>query len=75
MFSVIITVDNIFCYYKGLLLRLLRELYQDRVVSKESFDLWKTAEDDLKMGSKTMVVVILNMIFLFGHSDEGEEIT
>ncbi|XP_060846853.1 uncharacterized protein LOC132926503 isoform X2 [Rhopalosiphum padi] len=53
----------------GMVLRLFHTLYQDSIISKESFELWKK-EDEFKTGfdedleTKPMALVVLNSFFL-----------
>ncbi|XP_050535904.1 eukaryotic translation initiation factor 4 gamma 3-like isoform X2 [Daktulosphaira vitifoliae] len=69
-------------YPAGMVLKLFHKLYQDSVISKESFDLWKN-DDVFKPGfdedleTKTMAVVVLNSFFIslaVNDSDEEETI-
>lgn len=61
-----------------MVLRLFNKLYQDSVISKESFELWKK-EDEFKTGfdedleTKTMAVVVLNSFFLSLAANESDE--
>lgn len=62
----------------GMVLRLFHKLYQDSVISKESFELWKK-EDEFKAGfdedleTKTMAVVVLNSFFLSLAANDSDE--
>ncbi|XP_022171727.1 eukaryotic translation initiation factor 4 gamma 3-like isoform X2 [Myzus persicae] len=62
----------------GMVLRLFHKLYQDSVISKESFELWKK-EDEFKTGfdedleTKTMAVVVLNSFFLSLAANDSDE--
>ncbi|KAL4089885.1 hypothetical protein QTP88_024825 [Uroleucon formosanum] len=62
----------------GMVLRLFNKLYQDSVISKESFELWKK-EDEFKPGfdedleTKTMAVVVLNSFFLSLAANDSDE--
>jgi len=60
--------------------KLFHKLYQDSIISKKSFELWKK-EDKFKAGfnedleTKTMAVEVLNSFFLSlvaNDSDENE---
>lgn len=61
-----------------MVLKLFNKLYQDSVISKESFDLWKK-DEEFKPGfgedleTKTMAVVVLNSFFLSLTNDSDEE--
>lgn len=61
-----------------MVLRLFNKLYQDSVISKESFELWKK-EDKFKPGfdedleTKTMAVVVLNSFFLSLAANDSDE--
>lgn len=61
-----------------MVLRLFNKLYQDSVISKESFELWKK-EDEFKPGfdedleTKTMAVVVLNSFFLSLAANDSDE--
>ncbi|KAL5235219.1 hypothetical protein ACI65C_002629 [Semiaphis heraclei] len=56
-------------HHGGMILWLFHKLYQDSVISKESFEVWKK-EDEFKPGfdedleTKTMAIVVLNSFFL-----------
>ncbi|XP_025201815.1 eukaryotic translation initiation factor 4 gamma 3-like isoform X2 [Melanaphis sacchari] len=62
----------------GMVLKLFHKLYQDSVISKESFELWKK-EDEFKAGfdedleTKTMAVVVLNSFFLSLAANDSDE--
>ncbi|XP_025411781.1 eukaryotic translation initiation factor 4 gamma 3-like isoform X3 [Sipha flava] len=62
----------------GMVLKLFHKLYQDSVISKESFDLWKK-EEEFKVGfdedleTKTMAVVVLNSFFLSLQTNDSDE--
>ncbi|KAL5235291.1 hypothetical protein ACI65C_002701 [Semiaphis heraclei] len=62
----------------GMVLRLFHKLYQDSVISKESFELWKK-EDEFKPGfdedleTKTMAVVVLNSFFCSLATNDSDE--
>ncbi|KAF0749869.1 eukaryotic translation initiation factor 4 gamma 3-like isoform X3, partial [Aphis craccivora] len=62
----------------GMVLRLFHKLYQDSVISKESFELWKK-DDEFKSGfdedleTKTMAVVVLNLFFPSLASNDSDE--
>ncbi|XP_050056621.1 eukaryotic translation initiation factor 4 gamma 3-like isoform X2 [Aphis gossypii] len=62
----------------GMVLKLFHKLYQDSVISKESFELWKK-EDEFKSGfdedleTKTMAVVVLNSFFLSLAANDSDE--
>lgn len=57
---------------------LFHKLYQDSIISKESFKLWKK-EDKFKAGfdedieTKTVAVVILNSFFLSLIANDSDE--
>jgi translation initiation factor 4G len=61
-----------------MVLKLFHKLYQDSVISKESFDLWKK-EEEFKVGfdedleTKTMAVVVLNSFFLSLQTNDSDE--
>jgi len=61
-----------------MVLRLFHKLYQDSVISKESFETWKK-EDGFKAGfdedleTKTMAVVVLNSFFLSLAANDSDE--
>ncbi|XP_050429511.1 eukaryotic translation initiation factor 4 gamma 3-like isoform X2 [Adelges cooleyi] len=62
----------------GMVLKLFHKLYQDSVISKESFELWKN-DDVFKPGfdedleTKTMAVVVLNSFFLSLSTNDSDE--
>jgi len=62
----------------GMVLRLFHKLYQDSLISKESFELWKK-DDEFKSGfdedleTKTMAVVVLNLFFLSLAANDSDE--
>ncbi|XP_060849935.1 eukaryotic translation initiation factor 4 gamma 3-like isoform X2 [Rhopalosiphum padi] len=62
----------------GMVLKLFHKLYQDSVISKESFELWKK-EVEFKAGfdedleTKTMAVVVLNSFFLSLAANDSDE--
>jgi len=61
-----------------MVLRLFHKLYQDSVISKESFELWKK-EDEFKSGfdedleTKTMAIAVLNSFFLSIAANDYDE--
>lgn len=61
-----------------MVLKLFNKLYQDSVISKESFELWKK-EDEFKAGfdedleTKTMAVVVLNSFFLSLATNDSDD--
>lgn len=61
-----------------MVLKLFNKLYQDSVISKESFEIWKK-EDGFKIGfdedleTKTMAVVVLNSFFLSLSTNDSDE--
>lgn len=61
-----------------MVLKLFHKLYQDSVISKESFELWKR-EDEFKPGfdedleTKTMAVVVLNSFFLSLATNDSDD--
>jgi len=66
-----------------MVLRLFHKLYQNSIISTESFELWKK-EDEFKAGfdedleTKTMAVEVLNSFFIslaenYSDSDETYE--
>lgn len=61
-----------------MVLKLFNKLYQDSVISKESFELWKK-EDEFKSGfdedleTKTMAVVVLSSFFLSLVTNDSDE--
>ncbi|XP_060846639.1 uncharacterized protein LOC132926310 [Rhopalosiphum padi] len=68
---------------RGMVLRLFHKLYQNSIISTESFELWKK-EDEFKAGfdedleTKTMAVEVLNSFFIslaenYSDSDETYE--
>jgi len=62
----------------GMVLKLFNKLYQDSVISKESFYIWKK-EGEFKTGfdedleTKTMAVVVLNSFFLSLATNDSDE--
>lgn len=61
-----------------MVLKLFNKLYQDSVISKESFELWKK-EDGFKIGfdedpeTKTMTLILLNSLFLSLSTNDSDE--
>lgn len=61
-----------------MVLKLFHELYQNSVISKESFDLWKKEEEfkagfDEDLETKAMAVVLLNSFFLSIQANNSDE--
>lgn len=62
----------------GMVLKLFHKLYQDSVISKESFEKWKKEEEfksgfDEDLETKTMAVVVLNSFFLSLDSNDSDD--
>lgn len=61
-----------------MLLKMFNKIYQDKVISKKSFNLWKN-ENKFKHGfnedteTKTMAIVILNSFFSLINNCSNEE--
>lgn len=62
----------------GMVLKLFHKLYQDSVISKESFEKWKKEEEfksgfDEDLETKTMAVVVLNSFFLSLATNDSDD--
>ncbi|XP_016657227.2 LOW QUALITY PROTEIN: uncharacterized protein LOC100573442 [Acyrthosiphon pisum] len=65
-------------YPRGMVLRLFHKLYQDSVISKESFEIWKkddkfNAGFDEDLETKNMIVVVLNPFFISLEPNDSDE--
>lgn len=69
----------IFCLSPlGMVLKLFHKLYQDSVISKESFEIWKEEKEyktgfDEDLETKTMAVVVLNSFFISLQTNDSDE--
>lgn len=61
-----------------MVLKLFHKLYQDSIISRESFGLWKKEEEfkagfDEDLETKTMAVVVLNSFFLSLATNDSDD--
>ncbi|XP_060858112.1 uncharacterized protein LOC132935536 [Metopolophium dirhodum] len=65
-------------YPRGMVLRLFHKIYQNSVLSKESFEIWKK-DDNFNAGfvedleTKTMTVLVLNPFFMSLQPNDSDE--
>lgn len=62
----------------GMVLKLFHKLYQDSIISRESFYLWKKEEEfkpgfDEDLETKTMAVVVLNSFFISLTTNDSDD--